>query len=71
MLFVLIPTTLAAAVFGLSMFRLAALSDCKHAIAVAEWIATSRLTERKGTPTDCSRGELPSDPRGDAFRATG
>jgi hypothetical protein len=71
-LLILISTTLlVAAMFGLSMCRLAALSDKKHAIAWAEWIATSYLTEHKAVSTDSPREQLPFDSRDDAFRATG
>lgn len=72
MLFVLIPTALvASALFGLGMCRLAARSDNKQAVAVAEWIATSHLAEPKAAPTDRLCEQLPFDPRRDVFRATG
>jgi hypothetical protein len=72
-LVVLIPTAfVAAALLGLSMCRLAALSDDNQAVAVADWIATtSYLAERKSVATDRESGQLQIHPRGKAFRATG
>ncbi|HEY2141274.1 MAG TPA: hypothetical protein VGG98_04360 [Solirubrobacteraceae bacterium] len=72
MIFVLIPVALVAfALFGLGMCRLAARSDRKQAIAVAEWIATSHIAERKAVPTNRLCARLPFESRSDAFRATG
>jgi hypothetical protein len=71
-LFVLIPTVLAAvALFGLSICRLAALSDHVHAAALAELIAASRLSERTAAPADRPCEQFPLDPQGETFRATG
>jgi hypothetical protein len=43
-LLILICTAwLAVAFFALAMFRLAALSDDSHAVALADWIATTEL----------------------------
>ncbi len=71
-LIVLISTAfVAAALFGLSMCRLAALSDENQAVAVADWIATSCLAEHKAVAADRESAQLPFQPRGKAFRATG
>ena len=71
-LFVLIPTvSVAIAWFGLSMCRLAALSDDNHAVALAEWIATSYLAEHKAVPADHPCEQIPFDHRGETFGATG
>lgn len=69
---VLIPAILVAfALLGLSMCRLAALSDHKHAVALAEWIATSYLAEHKAVPAEQPREQFRFDPRDEVFRATG
>jgi hypothetical protein len=71
-LLLLIATALVAlALFGLSMCRLAALSDHNHAVALAEWIATSYLSEHEAAPAHHPSEQIPSDPRDEAFRATG
>jgi hypothetical protein len=45
-LVILISTAwLAVALFTLTMLHVAALSDDSHAVALAEWIATSHLDE--------------------------
>jgi hypothetical protein len=70
-LVVLIPTVLvASALLGLGMCRLAALSDNRHAVALADWIATTYLTEHQSVPADQLGEQLPID-LGDAFRVTG
>jgi hypothetical protein len=72
LLFVLIPAVFVAfALLGLSMCRLAALSDNKHAAALAEWLAMSHPTEHRAAPADSPREQFQFDPRDDAFRATG
>lgn len=48
---------------GLTMFRLAALSDRSHAAALAEWISSRYPTRRDE--------EQAPDHRGGAYRATG
>ena len=71
-LLVLVPTAfVAAALLGLSMCRLAALSDDTHAVAVAEWVAATHLAEHKAVLGDRACGQLALDSRGEAFRATG
>lgn len=72
MLFVLIPAVFVVfALLGLGMCRLAALSDHNHAVALAEWIATSHLTEHKAAHADSAWEQFWFDHRDDAFRATG
>ena len=72
MLFVLVPAAVAAiALLGLSMCRLAALSDSNHAAALAEWTAASYLAEHEALPVDRPREQIPFEPRGGRFRATG
>jgi len=53
------------------MCRLAARGDDNHAVAFAEWVATSYLAEHEAGPGDNPREQLPFDPPDDAFRATG
>ncbi len=66
---ILVPAAwLAALLFGLTMCRLAALSDDSQAIAVAEWIATNHLPGRQDGPV-VSTSELPYSTRD--YRATG
>ena len=58
-LVILISTAwLAVALFALTMFRLAALSDDSHAVALAEWIATRHLAEPRDQPADGSAERL-------------
>jgi hypothetical protein len=58
-LVILISTAwLAVALFALTMFRLAALSDDSRAVALAEWIATSDLAEHRDQPADSSAERL-------------
>ncbi|MGO9322269.1 MAG: hypothetical protein ACLQBY_15910 [Solirubrobacteraceae bacterium] len=72
MLFVLVPAAVVAvALLGLSMCRLAALSDSDHAVALAEWTAAGCLAEQKAVPADRPREQISIDPRGGPFRATG
>jgi hypothetical protein len=71
-LFVLIPTAwLAFVFFGLTMCRLAALSDDSYPVALAEWIATSCLAEHEAVPADGPAEQLPLDAQRGAYRATG
>jgi hypothetical protein len=60
-----------AALLGLSMCRLAALSDENHAAALAEWVATIYRAEREAAAADRPAGKPTFDRRGDAFRAAG
>jgi hypothetical protein len=72
LLLVLIPAAIAAvALLGLGMCRLAALSDSNQAVALADWIAASYRGEQKAAPVEPSREQIPLDPRGGRFRATG
>jgi hypothetical protein len=70
-LFVVIAAAVVVAVLiGLSMCRLAALSDHDHAVALAEWIRLSRQSEQPAVD-DRFSDQLPLDPPDEAFRATG
>ena len=72
LLFVIIPAAVAAvALLGLSMCRLAALSDRNQAVALAEWIATSYRVEHRPGSGELSREQITLDPRRGPFRATG
>lgn len=71
MLFILIPAIWSSAFFlGLTMCRLAALSDDSTENAVAEMLASQRAQDRLAPPerTDSRRA---FDPRLGAYRATG
>jgi hypothetical protein len=71
-LFVLIPAVLVAAVtLGVSMCRLAALSDRNHAGALADWMASSYRAERQARTADRPSEELPFESQSETFRATG
>jgi hypothetical protein len=72
MLLVIIAVALVAAVtLGMSMCRLAALSDRKQAGALADW--STRCYAIEGEPWSDERApeELPFDAQGEAFRAAG
>jgi hypothetical protein len=73
MLLILIACALVTvvAVLGLSMFRVAALSDRNSALALTEWIAASRLIERQGVPADRPGEQFLFDTPDKAFRAAG
>jgi hypothetical protein len=73
MLFILIASALGVvvAVLGLSICRVAALSDRNSALALTEWLATSHLADRQLVPTDRSGAQFLFDPPGEAFRAAG
>ena len=73
MLLILIAGALVVmvAVLGLSMFRVAALSDRNSALVLTEWIAASRLAERQAALTDGPREQFRFDPPDEAFRAAG
>jgi hypothetical protein len=73
MLLILIASALvvAVALLGLSICRVAALSDRNNALALTEWLATTHLADRQGVPTDRSSGQFLFDPPGEAFRAAG
>jgi hypothetical protein len=71
-LFVLIPAALVAAVaLGVSMCRLAALSDRNQACALADWMAMPYRAERQPRTTERLSEGPPFDSRGETFRATG
>jgi hypothetical protein len=73
MLFILIVSALAVmvVVLGLSICRIAALSDRNSALALTEWLAASRHGERQMAPTDHAGEQFPFEAPGDAFRAAG
>ena len=73
MLFILIASALVVvvAVLGLSICRVAALSDRNSALALPEWLATSHLAVHQVLPTDRSGAQVLFDPPGEAFRAAG
>jgi hypothetical protein len=69
---ILITSAFLAVLFlALTMCRVAALSDDCHAVAVAEWIATTYLAERDAAPAEGPGEQQPSEaPRG-AYRRAG
>jgi hypothetical protein len=72
LLYVVIPAAVAViALLGLSMCRLAALSDSNQAGALAEWTAASCRAEHKAGAAELTNEQIPLDPRGGRFRATG
>ena len=73
MLLILIAGALVVGVagLGLSMFRVAALSDRNSAAALAEWIAKSRLAECQVAPAEPVGEQFRFDPPDEAFRAAG
>jgi hypothetical protein len=72
LLFVVIPVAVAAvALLGLSMCRLAALSDSNQAGALAEWIAASCRAEPRPGAAELTCEQIPLDPQAGRFRATG
>jgi hypothetical protein len=73
MLFIVIVGILAvvAAVLGLSICRIAAISDCNSVVTPAEWIAASHPVDRHLAPTDRFGEQLLLVPQGEAFREVG
>jgi hypothetical protein len=73
MLIILIASALVAvvAVLGLSICRVAALSDRNSAHAVTEWLATSHLDNRQVAPADRSGTPLLFASRGEVLRRAG
>jgi hypothetical protein len=72
LLLILVPAAIATvALLGLGMCRLAARSDSNQAVALADWIAASYRAEHKAGPVELSHEQIPLDPRGGPFRATG
>jgi hypothetical protein len=72
MLLVVIAAALVAAVtLGVSMCRLAALSDRKQTSALADWAARCYAVEGEPWSTDRLSEEFPFDSQGEAFRAAG
>jgi hypothetical protein len=73
MLFILIASALVVgvAMLGLSICRVAALSDRNSALALTEWLATSHLADRQLVLKDRSGTQFLFDPPGEAFRTAG
>jgi hypothetical protein len=73
MLFILVlgASVVVVAVLGLSICRVAALSDRNSALALAEWLATSHLVVHQVLPADRPGAQFLFDPPGEAFRAAG
>jgi len=73
MLLILIASALVivVAVLGLSICRIAALSDRNSALALTEWLAASRHAQRQVTPTEHAGEQFRFDPPDEAFRAAG
>jgi len=73
MLLILIASALVVvvAVLGLSICRVAALSDRNSALALAEWLATSHLDDRQVVSMDRAGEQFLRDHPGEAFRAAG
>lgn len=59
------------AMLGVSMCRVAALSDRNNDFALTDWIAMSGLADRQTAPTDRVGEQFLFDPPGEAFRAAG
>jgi hypothetical protein len=59
------------AVLGLSLCRVAALSDRNSTVALTEWLAASRLDERQVAPPDRVGEQVRFDPPDETFRAAG
>jgi hypothetical protein len=73
MLFIVIVGTLAVvtAVLGLSICRVAALSDCNSDPVLAEWIAGGQPVDRNRAPIDPAGQQSLFAPPSDAFRKAG
>lgn len=67
----LIPVVLLVALLGLSMCRLAALSDSSHTTAVAEWVAAGCLTQQESASDEHHPERIAFGPLGASFRAAG
>ncbi len=72
LIYVLIPAVwLAAMALGVTMCRLAALSDRSQAVALAEWLATSCRAQRENMASENLADLPPYEPKRGAYRATG
>jgi hypothetical protein len=73
MLFILIACVLVVvvAVLGLSMCRVAALSDRNQAVAITDWLATSHFADRRMALSNRSGQQFLFDPRDEASSAAG
>jgi Tfp pilus assembly protein PilX len=68
---VILAATVAVALLGLGMCRLSALSDRRHTVELAEWIAASSAVEQDMQPAEPAHAQILFDGRGETFRATG
>lgn len=59
------------AMLGLSMCRAAALSDRNQAVAIAEWLATGHLADRRVGPADSPGQQFLFDSRDEPLRMVG
>jgi hypothetical protein len=73
MLLLLVITTasVAVAVLGFGMCRVAAFSESRYAVEVADWVATSTVVGQGVGPAEAPGEHLALDARGEAFGATG
>jgi hypothetical protein len=71
LLFVILGAWLAVVFFGLTLCRLATLSDDSHAVALDEWIATINIEEHQAGPPDSPAEQHASGIRRSAYRAAG
>jgi hypothetical protein len=73
MLFILIAGVLVVvvAVLGLSICRVAALSDRNSSLALTEWITTGHLADRQPVPVGRAGEQFLFDHPGEGFRAAG
>lgn len=72
MIFIIVTFVwLAIALLGLSMGRLAALSDGSHDVALVEWLATNDLAKLDAVLAYRIAEQLPLDSGRATYRATG
>lgn len=73
MLVILVASALVivVALLGLSICRIAALSDRNSAVALSEWIAASRRDERQVAPADRPGTRMLFDSPAEAFHTIG
>jgi len=68
---VIATVSVAAALLGLGMFRVAALSENRYTVELADWAATRSVVEQGVGLVEPSGEQLTFDVRGEAFGATG
>jgi hypothetical protein len=71
LLLVITMASVAVAVLGFGMCRVAAFSDSRYAVEVADWVATCTVVEQGVGPAEVLGEQLTFDARGEAFGATG